>query len=206
MSAKRVLIATAACCAGLTLTATTAVAAFPGANGQIAFERSLPGGGTPVDIFAMGPQGESPAPLAANPDNDLEPSYSADGERILFVRSGGDTIWMMNADGSGQTQVTQVAPTDDGDPAFSPDGSRIVFERADASDSDIWVMDADGQNPVQMTNNSTDDTDPSYSPDGRQIRVLADGRGLQREDRRDGRRRPEPGRPAVSTGVSGPRS
>ena len=87
-------IAFAVCLTGAFLvTAGGAGAAFPGANGQIAFERQLPGGGTPTDIFTIGPQGENPTPLAANPDNDLNPSYSGDGEKIAFER-GKETLTM----------------------------------------------------------------------------------------------------------------
>ncbi len=177
---RAALMAAAATSLSLAL-ASSAAAAFPGTNGQIAFERQLPGGGGITDIFAIGPQGENPTVLAANPDNDLQPSYSADGERIVFARSSGDTIWVMNADGSGQTQLTEVSPvSDDGNPAFSPDGTRIVFEKGDASDVEIWVMDANGQNQVQLTDNTTNDIDPSFSPDGQKIVFSRTGGSLGR--------------------------
>ena len=155
----------------LVLGGSTAFAAFPGTNGQIAFERLLLSGSGTFDIFAIGPAGGEPALLAGNnQDDNLQPSYSADGEKIAFVRSAEDTIWVMNADGSGQTQLTDATPLwDDGNPAFSPDGRLIVFERLDPSGSEIFVMDANGQNPVQLTDNTVTDRDPSFSPDGQKI-------------------------------------
>jgi len=155
----------------LVLGGSPAFAAFPGTNGQIAFERLLLSGSGAFDIFAIGPEGGEAALLAGNNgDDNLQPSYSADGEKIAFVRSAEDTIWVMNADGSGQTQLTDATPLwDDGNPAFSPDGRRIVFERLDPSGSEIFVMDANGQNPVQLTDNGITDRDPSFSPDGQKI-------------------------------------
>jgi hypothetical protein len=37
-------------------------------------------------------------------DRDVDPEWSPDGKKIVFVRNG--EIWVMNSDGSGQTQLT----------------------------------------------------------------------------------------------------
>jgi Tol biopolymer transport system component len=141
------------------------LATFPGSNGKIAFERdtlSAPFS----EIWEMGPQGESPAPLLADPSSGLfNPSYSADGERIAFDRAAGDTIWTMNADGSNPVQLTQESgTTDDSSPSFFPNG-RIAFSRG----FDIWTMDADGSNQAPVLDDNVDDTSPSVSPDGASI-------------------------------------
>ena len=65
-------------------------AAFPGRNGQIAFERdSCP----PVErrprSSRWARRARTRCRSRTNPDNDLDPSYSADGERIAFARSAG---------------------------------------------------------------------------------------------------------------------
>src|SRR6478735_2577463 len=47
--------------------------------------------------------------LTDNP-SDSEPSFSADGHTVAFVREG--DIWVMRADGSGQKQLTTGADVD----------------------------------------------------------------------------------------------
>ena len=63
----------------------------------------------------------------------------------------------MNADGSNQTNLTNITWTDNWHPAWSPDGSKIAFR----SDRDIYVMNADGSNQTNLTNNPTYGTDPN---------------------------------------------
>jgi TolB protein len=52
---------------------------------------------------------------------DGEPSWSSDGTRIVFVsdRDGNKEIYMMRADGGGQTNLTNN-PGQDWAPAWSP--------------------------------------------------------------------------------------
>ena len=45
---------------------------------------------------------------------------------FMSVRDGNAEIYTMNADGTGQTRLTNVA-SDDGGPDWSPDESKIMF-------------------------------------------------------------------------------
>jgi Tol biopolymer transport system component len=101
---------------------------------------------------------------------DSDPAWAPDGRIVFFSRRDGDAeIYVMNADGSGQTRLTTVGG-DDTAPKFSPDGTRIVFASTrDSGDSEIWVMDADGSNPVRLTTSVGVDTSPVWSPDGTRI-------------------------------------
>lgn len=56
------------------------------------------------------------------------PEYSPDGRHIWFnsVKSGLMQVWRMNADGSGQTQIT-FDEANSWFPHVSPDGSKIVY-------------------------------------------------------------------------------
>jgi Tol biopolymer transport system component len=167
----------------------TASASFPGTNGEIAFGLDSGAPDQQDDIFTIGPMGQDPAPLTSGPDQDGHPSYSADGERIVFSRgpvadTGDGQIWVMNSDGSGQTQLTAGSPNEDFAPTFSPDGTRIAFHRLDSTSNQIWLMNADGSNQTQLTFPGAGDLqayDPAFSPDGRQIAFARDSAGLLSE-------------------------
>jgi len=97
--------------------------------------------------------------LTNNPASDEgdHAGWSPDGKRIVFssTRDGGQLhIFVMNADGSGVTQLTSGGFVDD-DPVWSPDGKRIAFHSTrDGGDEDIFVMNADGSGVIPLTNNS----------------------------------------------------
>ena len=83
-------------------------------------------------------------------------------------RGGSTGIFVMNANGSGQTRLTtNFTVGSDNSPAWSPSGTKIAFE----SSGDIKVMNADGSGQTQLTNNPVDtfSVEPAWSPDGRKI-------------------------------------
>ena len=90
--------------------------------------------------------------------------------RIAFHsdRDGNYEIYVMNADGSGVTRLTNNS-IDDLNPAWSPDGRRIAFHSDRDGNFEIYVMNADGSGVTRLTNNSAYDGDPAWSPDGARI-------------------------------------
>lgn len=104
--------------------------------------------------------------------NGIQPSFSPDGNRIVFVKYSADAkscgIWLMNTDGSDQVQVTDAKKGYAYHPRFSPDGKKIVFDcfKKDKKDNDIYIIDTDGNNLVQVTINKSYDGQPYWTTDG----------------------------------------
>ena len=83
-------------------------------------------------------------------------------------RDGNFEIYTMDADGGGQTRLTED-PAEDHSPSWSPDGSRLAFVSTRDGNPEIYVMNADGTGQTRLTNNSAGDLGPKWSPDGSQI-------------------------------------
>jgi Tol biopolymer transport system component len=162
----------------------TALAAFPGDNGRIAFDSFRDG--PDVDIWTINPDGGDPLNLTADSTvEDFAAEWSPDGERIVFLRnedpSGDSTateIWVMRADGSGETQLTDNAVQEDF-PAWSPNGRRIVFQRdpdgfEGPDDGELWVMRADGSRQTPLTDNAVEDNEPVWAPKRHRIAFSRD--------------------------------
>ncbi len=95
-------------------------------------------------------------------------AWTPDG-RILYGShaSGNPDIWIMNADGQLQKQLT-VDPRTDFAPVASGDGRYIVFVSNRNAGLHLWRMNMDGSNPVQLTWGSGEET-PSFSPDSKWV-------------------------------------
>ncbi|MBZ5585543.1 MAG: DUF5050 domain-containing protein [Acidobacteriia bacterium] len=102
---------------------------------------------------------------------DVEPRYSADGKRVAFTtdRSGQTEVWICNADGSGQMQLTSFHAVITAAGRWSPDGQRLVFLSNKEGQHEIYVISANGGAALRLTNNLAHDSAPSWSRDGRWI-------------------------------------
>lgn len=94
---------------------------------------------------------------------------------IVFIRDG--DLWVMNPDGSGQTQLTFDAGVLQAD--VSTDGRKILYaSRKNAPpgeyDIDIYKIDADGSNEVRLTVDAENNSSAAFSPDGTKIVFTSD--------------------------------
>jgi Tol biopolymer transport system component len=146
-----------------------ALAAFPGANGKIAFVSAATGN---PEIYSMEPDGTGVAQVTNDPAPDFNPAWSPDGSKIAFesIRSGTFDIYSIDAGGSGEQKLTTDSKIHV-DPAWSPDGSKIALAASsDGLTYEIYTMNADGSGvPVQVTHDSTLDDEAAWSPDGSTI-------------------------------------
>lgn len=73
-------------------------------------------------------------------------------------------VFVMNADGSGQRQLT-FGHAESICPSFMPTGRQIIFARADFNRG-VWIMDANGTHRHRL---GRDPVCGSVSPNGRKI-------------------------------------
>ena len=109
--------------------------------------------------------------------------YSPDQSLVAFARADSTRqlqVWVMNADGSGERQLTRFA-ADEGSPqwpAWSPDGTRLAIQsgrynrNAPAENTaNIWIVDVKTGAATRLNPHTTPylDETPSWFPDGKRI-------------------------------------
>jgi TolB protein len=128
-------------------------------------------------IYVMQRDGSGVRQLTSGAFYDSNPSFSPNGQLVVFDRggvSGGAThIFGVSTDGSSLHQISDEAGSDS-DPTFTPDGKRIVFvsnrmSSGRADRSDIFSMRPDGSRVRLLIGGPRSEFDPDVSPDGRLI-------------------------------------
>jgi imidazolonepropionase-like amidohydrolase/Tol biopolymer transport system component len=132
------------------------------------------------DLYVLPRAGGTAKPLTEGMAWDMQPRFSPDGKWVAFTsdRGGGDNIWVLAADGSGEARpVTNEDFRLLSAPAWSPDGEYIVARkhftsRRSIGAGEMWMYHRSGGKGVQLTNKRTEQKDagePVFSPDGRYL-------------------------------------
>ena len=152
-----------------------------------------------LDIYTMRVDGSNVRRLTSQPGYDGGPFFSPDGKKIVYrawhpsdsaltnyqdllkqrlVRPNRMEIWVMNADGSDQHQITNLGGANFA-PYFTPDGSRIIFSsnytNPRSRNFELYLINSDGSSLERVTSDPEFDGFPMFSPDGKKL-VWAAGR------------------------------
>jgi TolB protein len=138
---------------------------------QIAFNRKT--GDDPSRVFVVGSDGGEPAELVDGGAAD----WSADGRPIVFQRD--NAIWVAQAGGTDERNLTEGYGRAALFPAWSPDGTRIAFilpdPRDQASGCKLVVVKPNGvDRRDHVLDRPLKCRDTAWSPDGQRL-VVAGG-------------------------------
>jgi len=91
-------------------------------------------------------------------------------DKIIYTSGSaqGQTLWIMNADGSNRKELTAPGNTDT-TPSVTADGRFVVFDSNRKGDGEIWRTNIDGSDPKQLSTECSKNWQPAVSPDGRWI-------------------------------------
>jgi Tol biopolymer transport system component len=106
--------------------------------------------------------------------------WSPSGSKLAFsgqtpLPEGKSDIFVMDADGTNQTNITDTRSDDELEVDWSPNGRRLAYTKIDWSPPpekgpDIYVTNSDGTNRVNLTDGMPNAfAHPSWSPDGTKI-------------------------------------
>jgi Tol biopolymer transport system component len=144
-----------------------------------------------VDLYVMNVDGSNLRRLTDELGYDGGAFFSHDGRRIVWrrsvlaaardssdyrallaqnlVRPSRMEVWVMDADGSNQRQVTDLGGANFA-PYFTPDDRRIIFASNHTNprgrNFDLYLVNVDGTGLEQVTTDGDFDGFPMFSPDG----------------------------------------
>jgi len=129
------------------------------------------------NIFSMDLRSRTTTRLTNSSAIDTSPSYSPDGSKVVFTsdRGGQPQIYVMGADGSGQTRVS-FGGGSYSTPVWSPRGDLIAFTKQSGGQFQIGVMKTDGSGE-RILSTGFQQEGPTWAPNGRVVMFFRDQPG-----------------------------
>ncbi|MBB33954.1 MAG: Tol-Pal system beta propeller repeat protein TolB [Hirschia sp.] len=143
-------------------------------------------GNTDIFLLNLNRRGETTR-LTTDPSIDTSPSYSPDGERIVFTsdRGGSEQLYVTRTDGSamdcptgGRDKVCRITFGEGrySTPVWSPRGDLIAYTRQVGGEFEIGVIKPDGSGERALARDYHAEG-PTWSPNGRVIAFFKEPRG-----------------------------
>jgi Tol biopolymer transport system component len=135
-----------------------------------------------AEIYLMNPDGSHQRPITDNNADDFSPVWSPDHSQIVFESDRDDTqprtcfpncnynLYIMNADGSGQRQLTS-APGAEWHASWSPDGKHLAYTAGDIGfiGGALYIMDMQTGQSTLLLGDGFKDVAADWSPEGTQL-------------------------------------
>jgi len=105
------------------------------------------------DIYTLPFAGGEAVNIARGMSFDSQPAFSPDGKSIAFLsdRSGGENLWVMDADGKNPKAITKGTRAKFVSPTWTPDGHYLIVSRsAGTAVNSLWLYHKDGGSGVEM--------------------------------------------------------
>ncbi len=134
-------------------------------GGKIAYNVYRAGG--PGGIWVINANGTNPTQVA---ENGVGPSWSPDGQQILFSRqrAGRATLWSIPLSGGKEERLIDLGPGSNF-LRISPDGKQVVFNSTTVGATNLWLASVAGGSPKQLTFDLESMGFACWSPDGKML-------------------------------------
>ncbi len=131
------------------------------------------------DIYTIPAAGGKARPLTSDIAWQMQPSFSPDGQHIVFIsdQGGGENIWIMDRNGANQRAISHETFRMVNSPVWSADGNYIAVRKhftatRSLGAGELWLYPSAGGEGIQLTerpNQQKDMGEPAFSPDGRYL-------------------------------------
>jgi eukaryotic-like serine/threonine-protein kinase len=137
---------------------------------RLVFARFDPKKGA-ADIWIFDPLRNVRTRLTGGLSNHRDPSWSADGSKILFTsdRAAMYDLYVQSADDAGPAQVIWKSDRDKQNAQWMPDG-RVVTMMDDVKGSDLYIV---GEKPEVLLASDLQEDQPAVSPDGKWLAFIS---------------------------------
>ena len=149
---------------------------------RIAFLSDDRSGSGSLQIYSMNPDGTDLIRLTNTPDTEWWAGldWSPDGQYLVAQHfpieseqttpgQGHTNIYLINANGSGTTQLTENESGGDHSPKWSPKGDLIAFLHTESNSNQIYTIRPDATGMFKLSDSERNDTAFNWSSDGSQI-------------------------------------
>ncbi len=106
------------------------------------------------DLYSLPVGGGEATRITHGQAYDMQPRYSDDGTRIVFVsdRNGSENLWIAEADGADARALTTGERDNYGSPIWTPGGEYVMATKG----TQLWLYHIDGGSGLQITGHRTE--------------------------------------------------